>query len=128
VPQARRPTRSPPVPFDPGAWSEDMARASAAAREVALVARKDFETAGVPIDRVKPCDPEGAGGTALDHCVKVYLPAPAGPHGMVFEIVRIRGRLRLIYAAFGLRHPPRESRQPSVYEVAHRPLIASEDR
>jgi hypothetical protein len=104
-----------------------MARASATGREVALAARENFETAGVPFDQLKPCDPEGPGGTALDHCVKVYLPAPAGPHGMVFEIVRIRGRLRLIYAAFGLRHPPSESRQPSVYEVAHRRLIAPGD-
>jgi hypothetical protein len=104
-----------------------MARATVAAREVAAAARENFETAGVPFDQLKPCHPEGPAGTALDHCVKVYLPAPAGPHGMVFEIVRIRGRLRLIYAAFGLRHPPPESRQPSVYEVAHRRLTAPDD-
>jgi hypothetical protein len=128
VPQPRRPTRSPPVPFDPAAWSDDMARATPTAREVAVAARENFETAGAPLDQLKPCDPEGPGGTALDHCVKVYLPAPAGPHGMVFEIVRIRGRLRLIYAAFGLRHPSAESRQPSVYEVAYRRLTASDSR
>jgi hypothetical protein len=41
---------------------------------------------------------------------------------MVFEIERISGRLRLLYAAFGLRHPGPEVRRPSVYEMAHRRL------
>jgi hypothetical protein len=39
---------------------------------------------------------------------------------MVFEIDRIGGRLGLVYVAFGLRHPRRETPQLSVYEVAHR--------
>jgi hypothetical protein len=54
--------------------------------------------------------------------VKVYLPGPAGPHGMVFEIVRIEGRLQPLFAAFGLRHPADLVRQPSVYRTAHRRL------
>jgi hypothetical protein len=41
---------------------------------------------------------------------------------MVFDIDRVEGRLRLLYAAFGLRHPGRDLRQPSVYEIAHRRL------
>jgi hypothetical protein len=52
----------------------------------------------------------------------VYLPASAGPHGMVFEIDRVAGRLCLLYVGLGLRHPSRDMRQPSVYQVAHRRL------
>lgn len=41
---------------------------------------------------------------------------------MVLDIDRRGGRLVLAYLAFGLRHPGRDVRQPSVYEVAHRRL------
>jgi hypothetical protein len=122
MPQERRPALTPPVVFDDTAWAEDLLRASATARRVATEARGEFETKGVPIAQLKACEPEGPAGTRLPHCVKVYLPAPDGPHGMVFEIERINGRLRLLYVAFGLRHPGPEVRQPSVYEVAHRRL------
>lgn len=81
-----------------------------------------FEVDGVRIDQLRACEPEGTDGTALPHCVKVYLPPPAGPHGMVLEIDQRGDRLVLAYVAFGLRHPGREVRQPSVYEVAHRRL------
>jgi hypothetical protein len=68
------------------------------------------------------CDEEGSDGTRLPHCLKVYPPRPDGSHGMVFEIDEIEGRLRLLYAAFGLRHPGQNVRQPSVYKIAHRRL------
>lgn len=113
---------TPPVVFDEAAWAEDLLRASATARRVATEARDQFEANGVPIAQLKACEPEGPAGTRLQHCVKVYLPAPDGPHGMVFEIERISSRLALLYAAFGLRHPGSRMRQPSVYEVAHRRL------
>jgi hypothetical protein len=88
-----------------------------------MVARADYEAGGVLVGALRACDPEGPGGTALESCVKVYLPAPAGPHGMVFRIARQRGgRLGLAYLAFALRHPGPDMRQPSVYEVAHRRL------
>lgn len=108
--------------FDADLWAEDMIRASAAAREVAAAARGAFESEGVQIDQLRPCDPEGPDGTSLPHCVKVYLPPPAGQHGMVLEIDRRAGRLVLAYLAFGLRHPGPDVRQPSVYEIAHRRL------
>ena len=114
MPHQRRPPKTPPVSFDEAAWAEDLLRSSATGRRVATGARNDFETNGVPIGQLKACEPEGPAGTRLPHCVKVYLPAPDGPHGMVFEIERIGGRLRLLYAAFGLRHPGPEMRQPSV--------------
>jgi hypothetical protein len=108
--------------FDAIAWSEDMIRASGSARNVAVAARRVFEVDGVPIAQLRACEPEGTDGTSLPHCMKVYLPPPAGLHGMVFEIDQRDGRLVLAYLAFGLRHPGRDVRQPSVYEVAHRRL------
>ncbi len=127
MPTSRRPANSPPVVFDDAAWAEDLARASAAGREVAEAARRQYEQDGVALGELRACDPEGPDGTRLAHCVKVYLPAPHGRHGMVFTIERDgRGRLRLSFAAFGLRHPSRASRQPSVYRIADRRLHSSE--
>lgn len=127
MPQQTRPARTPPVVFDDEAWAEDMNRATDAGRMAAQAARQEFESRGAPIGELQACDPEGPGGTQLEHCVKVYVPAPAGPHGMVFEIVRdANDRLGLAYVAFGLRHPPEQSRQPAVYQVAHRRLHMSE--
>lgn len=99
-----------------------MRRASGAGRVVADDARREFEERGVVIGRLKPCDPDGSDGTQLPNCVKVYLPVPDGPHGMVFELVRIGGRLQPLFAAFGLRHPGDVVRKPSVYQIAHRRL------
>lgn len=121
-----RPATTPPVVFDDAAWVEDMRRATVAGRRIAMAARAAYESAGVPIGELRACDPEGPGGTQLERCVKVYVPAPSGPHGMVFQIGRRRdGTLGLAYLAFGLRHPARDVRQPSVYQVAHRRLHAS---
>ena len=86
MPPQRRPAMTPPVVFDEAAWAEDLLRASATARRVATEARGEFDTNGVPIAQLKACDPEGPEGTQLPHCLKVYLPAPDGPHGMVFEM------------------------------------------
>jgi hypothetical protein len=123
VPQPAPRARTPPVVFDDMAWIEDMHRASVAGRRIAMAARAEYESAGVPIAELRACDPEGPGGTALKGCTKLYIPAPVGPHGMVFQIVRREeGTLGLAYLAFGLRHPGPEVRQPSVYEVAHRRL------
>lgn len=123
MPQGRRSARTPPVSFDDAAWVEDMTRATTAGRRVAMAARAEYESSGVPFDELRACDPEGPGGTQLKRCVKVYVPAPVGSHGMVLQIGRERGgSLGLAYLAFGLRHPARDMRQPSVYEVAHRRL------
>lgn len=123
MPHPGRPVRTPPVIFGSAAWAEDLLRASAGAQRVAQAARDEFEGSGVRVADLRACQAEGPDGTRLENCVKVYLPAPAGPHGMVFRIVRDReGRLGLAYAAFGLRHPSPDMRQPSVYQVAHRRL------
>lgn len=123
MPRPERPARTPPVIFGTAAWAEDVLRASAAAQRVAEAARADYERDGVPVADLRACQAEGPDGTRLEHCVKVYLPPPAGQHGMVFRIVRDgQGRLGLTYVAFGLRHPARDMRQPSVYQFAHRRL------
>jgi hypothetical protein len=123
VPSARRPGSTPPVAFDEDAWADDLRRASREARQVAERARRTYETDGVPIAELRRCETDATDGTSLEHCVKVYIPAPIGPHGMVFRIAADRaGRLRLAYIAFGLRHPARNMRQPSVYAVADRRL------
>ncbi len=128
MPQARRSARTPPVAFDDAAWVEDMTRATTAGRRAAMAARAEYESSGVPLEELRACDPEGPGGTQLNRCMKVYVPAPVGPHGMVFQIGRERGgKLALAYLAFGLRHPARDMRQPSVYEVAHRRLSFRRD-
>jgi hypothetical protein len=56
------------------------------------------------------------------HCVNVYLPAPAGKFGMVFQLEVVEKRSRLRYLAFGMRHHPKGSHAETVYEVAHRRL------
>jgi hypothetical protein len=123
VPQSRRTGRTPPVVFDDAVWAEDLRRASATARRSASAARALYESGGVPFAELRACAPEGPDGTQLERCMKVYVPAPAGPHGLVFQIGRdANGKLALAYLAFGLRHPTRDMRQPSVYEVAHRRL------
>jgi hypothetical protein len=78
---------------------------------------------GAPVAELRACEAEAPDGTRLASCVKVYLPPPVGHTGMAFRLVRDRqGHLGLAYAAFGLRHPSSDMRQPAVYQVAHRRL------
>jgi hypothetical protein len=104
MPEPERPARTPPVIFGTAAWAEDVLRASEAARA-------GYERDGVAVADLRACQAEGPARTRLEHCVKVYLPPPAGQHGMVFRIVRDgKGRLGLTYVAFGLRHPAQHMR------------------
>jgi len=89
MPVSRRPGYAPVV-FDDHFWSQSLRR----------------------------CE-EGRDGTRLPICVKVYLPPPAGPFGMVFRIARDNVGTKLTLLAFGVRHPPRHSNAPSVYRLAH---------
>jgi hypothetical protein len=109
-----------PVAFAEVAWSEDLARTSETGRAEAAAARKRYEREGIPQSELRPCDAEARDGTNLAGCVKVYVPAPAGPFGLVLEVARTaEGRVGLMYVAFGTRHQPRGSRAPSVYAIAH---------
>lgn len=111
-----------PALFDDALFAEDMKRASDTGREVALAARAEYERYGVPLDDLLACEEEGPEGTALAHCMKIYLPRPVGKFGMVFRIALREGRAQLVYAAFGVRHHPRDSNAPTVYEIAHNRL------
>jgi hypothetical protein len=73
---------------------------------------------------LRRCDEEGTDGTRLVACVKVHLPPPAGPFGMVFRVSHDSSRAKLAVVAFGVRHPSRSSNAPSVYRLAHRRLHA----
>lgn len=117
----KRPGRAPAL-FDDAAFAEDLRRASDAGEAVALAARREFEGEGVPVGSLLACDEEGPDGTALQHCVKLRLPAPDGKFGMVFRIELREGRSLLVFAAFGVRHHPPDSHAPTVYEIAHERL------
>src|SRR3954464_2640662 len=108
-----------PARFDAEAFREDESRATPAARAAHEAARRDYEARGIPRSLLRPCDAESRDGTELPQCLKVYLPPPAGPFGMVFKFVLIAGSPRLDFLAFGVRHHPAESNAPTVYEVAH---------
>lgn len=113
-----------PARFDAEAFREDASRATPAARAAAEGARQDFEASGTPRSILRPCDAEGRDGTELPQCLKVYLPPPARPFGMVFKFVMADGGPQLDFLAFGVRHHPRGSNAPTVYEIAHRRLVA----
>lgn len=117
----KRPGHAPAL-FDDAAFSEDLSKASAAGREAAVAAKEDYERDGVSVEDLLACEEEGSDGTRLADCVKVYLPRPVGKFGMVFRIERREGKLLLVYAAFGVRHHPRDSNAPTVYEIAYRRL------
>jgi hypothetical protein len=114
--------RRAPAQFDDAAFSEDLTRTSDAGRPVAEAARSEYEQDGVPIDDLLPCEEEGPDGTDLKHCMKVYLPRPDGKFGVVFRIELLDNKALLVYAAFGVRHHPRDSHAPTVYEIAHQRL------
>jgi len=85
-------------------------------------ARSQFEREGVEIKTLRRCDPEHREGTELPACFKVYLPPPNGKFGMVLRFIREDEGLALRYLAFGIRHHPRNSNAPTVYDIAHRRL------
>lgn len=113
-----------PALFDDAAFAEDVNRASDTGQEVALAARREYEQQGVPLDHLLPCEEEGPEGTALQHCMKIYLPRPDGKFGMVFRIELRDKKALLVYTAFGVRHHPRDSHAPTVYEIADQRLRA----
>jgi hypothetical protein len=114
--------RRAPVAFDDAAFAEDLNRAGDNGERIARAARSEYERDGVPLDALMACDEEGRDGTLLANCVKVYRPHPIGNFGMVFRIERRDGGVVLAYAAFGVRHHPRGSNAPTVYEIAHKRL------
>jgi hypothetical protein len=107
------------VVFDDQRFGEDLQRPGS---EIALAARRAYEQEGVPISALRACDEEGRDSTKLPGCLKVYVPQPSGKYGIVFTIERQAGKVVLAYLAFGIRHQPRGSNAPTVYQVAHQRL------
>lgn len=106
--------------FDAEAWEEDLARATPAGHKAARAARKEYERQGVPITQLRRIAEHGHDRTILPACVKVYLPPPNGRFGMIFMLkFQPDGRPVLMFLAFGVRHHPRESQHPTVYQLAH---------
>lgn len=96
------------------------------ARLQAQRARRDIEAGKVRLDW-QLCEPEGADGTNLRGCVKLYVPldaegASAAPFGFVFRLVQNPDRsLAWSLIAFGVRHPSNRKTH-SVYKRAHKRL------
>ncbi len=106
--------------FDSEAWKEDLARSTPAGRGAAGKARRDYEQKGVPLDQLRRVAEYGHDGTNLPDCAKVYVPPANGRFGIVFMLkIEPDGRPVLAFLAFGVRHHPRGSRRPTVYQLAH---------
>jgi hypothetical protein len=110
------------VLFNEGAFAEDTMRSGRAGAKALRDARSQFEREGVEIKTIRRCESESREGIKLPACVKIYLPPPAGKFGMVLRFIRDSEGLALRYLAFGVRHHPRSSNAPTVYDIAHRRL------
>jgi hypothetical protein len=105
-----------PVGFDDDALEEDLAHLPASAEEAARGFDKELRRlGGLPKSRLMACQAEGRDGTRLGGCVKTYIPWPDGRFGAVDHPAR---PMALRAVAFGIRHRPRGTTAPTVYEVA----------
>lgn len=109
-----------PARFDDEWWEADLAHSSAAGRQAAEAARKEYEARGVARQDLRPCEAEAQDRTELERCFKIYLPPPAGRFGMVFQPEMADRQILLRYLAFGVRHHPPDSHAETVYQIAHR--------
>ena len=81
------------------------------ALEVAGSTRKRLELEGLALSDARACEADGADGTRLAGCAKVYLPlgeaaASERPFGLVVQLARDEQReLVWVFVAFGPRHP-----------------------
>ena len=78
------------VAFDELAWHEDLRKATGSARRIGEEARSPLEREGQAIDALFACAEEARDGTRLPGCVKVYLPPPGGPLGLVFRLAKAK--------------------------------------
>ena len=107
-----------PARFDPDAWETDLARSTPAGRAAAESTKADHKRCGVPREHLRPCDPEGRDGNQLVNCLKLYVPHPDGKWGIVFMVTEVDGHLQLEFMSFGVRHHPKSSHAPNVYDLA----------
>ena len=123
------PSRLWRVRIDPTAWQNDLRAASPTARTHAHAWRERIEASGGLVQEdLRATRAEDDLGIDLPNCVKTRIPDPeAGdpaisPWGAVLGVAVDATGLHLQFLAFGLRHPDRAGRQPSVYQRAHRRL------
>jgi hypothetical protein len=64
-------------------FQEDFWHATAAGRRALTVARRELERHGIARHQLRACRAGHRDGTDLGDCLKAYLPAPAGPRGVV---------------------------------------------
>ena len=110
------------VVFDDALWEEDLAHSTTAGRDAATRARRLLERNGAPIEQLHPCQPEGRDGSRLPGCLKLYIPPPTGPWGIVLRLAKDQHGTLLAALAFGPRHPGTGKPRTSVYELADRRL------
>ena len=113
-----------PVGFDDDALVDDLKHLPASAEQALRSLHKEARRlGGLPKSRLMACQVEGRDGTRLGGCVKTYVPWPDGRFGAVFVPVTHPSRPMALRAIpFGIRHQPRGSSAPTVYEVADRRL------
>jgi hypothetical protein len=119
---------SAPLTFGGDEWREEVGRldSRSAARIEAERARRDIEGGEAALTFQK-CEADGADGTRLPGCVKLYVPlgaqgASEAPFGFVFQLAQNPdGSLVWNFLAFGERHPD-NPRTRTVYERAHKRL------
>ncbi len=110
------------VRVDDVTLDEDLARVMDAGRAAIRPVIEQLGSIGVPKDWLKHCEAEHRDGTDLSGCVKLYIPQPVGPWGAVLTGDRSTAGPTLVLLAVGVRHHPRGSNAPTVYQLAHRRL------
>ena len=110
------------VSIDEAMLEEDLARVTDTGRAAIRPVIEQLRGAGAPKNWLKRCEAEHRDGTDLGGCVKLYIPQPAGPWGAVLTGDRKAAIPTLVLLAVGVRHHPRESNAPTVYQLAHRRL------
>ena len=99
------------VRFNDARFADDLARCRAEGQQIARQARIELERGGAPQHLLTSCGAEHRDGTDLHGMVKLYLPLPYGPWGLVLQGASDATGLHLLTFAFGERHP---SWRPSV--------------
>jgi hypothetical protein len=77
-----------PVAFDELAWQDDLRKASKGARRIGEETRSRLDREGQAVDALFACDEDARDGTSLPGCVKVYIPPPGGPLGLVYRLAK----------------------------------------
>jgi hypothetical protein len=94
-----------PVVFDEPTFKEDLEYTNVTGIAIARLTRHRYESKGIPVGELRLTEEKGPGGAVLPRCLKVYLPPPDGPFGMVFRLMidNDTGTAHLRYLAFGRR-------------------------